>query len=148
MMIFKRGFTLVEVMVVLAVVGISMALAAPYVLDIMARHRLKGAARQVMSDMMWARMEAVSEHNEFKVFIISDHEYEILDDDDNDGKVDGNEWAGVRNIRDEYHDVSIRFSTNPIFFPRGSASAGTVTLTNPSGAKKVKIHLTGRVKMG
>lgn len=142
-----KGFTTIEIVVVAAVVGVVAAIAIPNMIGQMARYRLKGAARQVMGDLMWARMQAVSQKNEFKVFFINDHEYKILDDDDNDGKADGGEWAEIKDIRREYHDVSISFTTNPIFFPRGSASIGTITLTNGSGSKKVKIHLTGRVKI-
>jgi type IV fimbrial biogenesis protein FimT len=143
----KKGFTVVEIMVVLGIVGISAVLAVPSVVELTARFRLRGAARQVMGDLMWARMQAVSEKNEFKVLVLSDHEYIILDDDDNDGKVDGKEWIGVRDMRDAYPDVTVRFSADPIFFARGCARSGTITLTNKSGSKKVKIHITGRVKI-
>lgn len=147
MIVHEKGFTIVEIMIVFVILGISAALAMPNILDLMARAQLKGAARQVMSDLMWARMQAVSEQNAFKIFPLSGHEYGILDDDDNDGKVDGDEWSGIRDIWDEYHNVTVRFSAAPIFFPRGSALAGTITLTNKSGSRKIKIHLTGRVKM-
>jgi type IV fimbrial biogenesis protein FimT len=142
-----KGFTTLEIVIVVAILGIVGAIAIPNMIGQMEKYRLKGAARRVMGDLMWARMEAVSQKNEFKVFFVSDHEYKILDDDDNDGKIDSDEWTEIRDIRHEYHDVSISFTANPIFFPRGSASIGTITLTNPSGSKKVKIHLTGRVKM-
>jgi type IV fimbrial biogenesis protein FimT len=143
----EKGFTLVEIMFALVIFGISAALATPSVVDLMARFRLRAAARQVMGDLMWARMQAVSENNEFKVFVLSDYEYGILDDDDNDGKVDGGEWEGVRDIRDEYPGVTMRFSANPVFFPRGNARSGTISLTNRSGTKRLRIHITGRVKM-
>ena len=143
----KRGFTVVEITLVLFILGLSTAVATPSVLDLMARFRLRGAARQVMGDLMWARMHAVSENNEFKIFVLSNHEYRILDDDDNDGKVGNGEWNGVRDIQDDYPDVTIHFSGNPIFFPRGSAQAGTITLTNRNGSKKLKVHVTGRVKI-
>jgi type II secretion system protein H len=147
LIIREKGFTFVEIIIVLAILGISATLAIPSVLDLMARAQLKGAARRVMSDLMWARMQAVSEKNAFKIFPLSDHEYGILDDDDNDGNVDGGEWSGIRDLRDEYHNVSMRFTATPVFFPRGSAMAGTITVTNKSGSRKIKIHLTGRVKI-
>jgi type IV fimbrial biogenesis protein FimT len=142
------GFTLVELIIVIAILGIVAAIAVPNMIAQMPRYRLKGAARQVMGDLMWARMEAVGQKNEFRVFFINDHAYIILDDDNNDGNVDSGERTQTRDLQDGYHDVSLGFTANPIFFPRGSASGATVTLTNSSGSKKVKIHLTGRVKMG
>lgn len=142
----EKGFTIVEILAVFAMVGIAFAISVPAASEVMAGMRLNAAARQVMSDLMWARMQAVSEHNEFKVSVLSGHEYQILDDDDNDGRQDGGEWAGVRDLAEDYSGVTIRFSSSPIFFPRGSATPGTITLANQSGSKQVKIHLTGRVK--
>ncbi len=143
----SEGFTLLEIIIVIAIAGIIAAIAVPSLVNQLPRYRLSGAARQVMGDLMWARMEAVSEKNEFRIFVIDSHRYQILDDDDNDGIVGSGEKVRVKDIRDEYPDVSISNTTNPIFFPRGSASMGTITLSNSSGSKKLKIHLTGRVKM-
>ena len=143
----NKGFTILEIVIVVTIFGIVAAIAIPNMIGQMPRYRLKGAARQIMGDLMWARMQAVSQKNEFKIFFVNDHEYKILDDDDNDGKADSGEWTEIKEIRNRYHDVSISMTANPIFFPRGSASIGTITVINPGGSKKVKIHLTGRVKM-
>jgi type IV fimbrial biogenesis protein FimT len=147
MMSHRAGFTMVEMVMALVIFGIALAVATPSLLDLMARFRLKGAARQVMGDLMWVRMQAVSEQNRFKVFVLGDYQYRILDDDNNNGQVDGSEWSGVRDIRDQYPGVTMRFTANPIFYPRGSAWPGTITLTNTSGSKQIKIHITGRVKI-
>lgn len=147
MVFSQKGFTVVEVTLVLLIVGISAAVTTPGVLELMARYRLKGAARQAMGDFMWAKMRAVSEKNKFKVFLLNEYEYRILDDDNNNGKVDAGEWHRVRDIRDYYPDVTVRFTADLIFFPRGSAQPATITLTNNSGSKSVKVHITGRVKI-
>ena len=147
-----RGFTTVELMIVIAIFGILAAVAIPGFVSQMPRYRLNGAARQVMGDLMWARMQAVSQNNEFKIFFLSNHEYKILDDDDNDGAVDSTpspgEWTKTIDIHDEYHDVTFTSTNNPIFFPRGTATnLPTITLTNSAGSKTITISIAGRVRI-
>ena len=55
----QRGFTLVELMVVIAVLGIVSVLAAPSFTSSFARNHLRGAAGEAYSDMQFARAEAV-----------------------------------------------------------------------------------------
>ena len=54
-----RGFTLVELMIVVAVVAVLGVLAAPSLQSTMARVKLRGAAAEAYSDMQFARTEAV-----------------------------------------------------------------------------------------
>ncbi len=56
----SRGLTLIETMVVIAVLGILLALAAPSFRDFIATQRLKGAANELVSDMVYARSEALA----------------------------------------------------------------------------------------
>ena len=147
----KYGFTLVELMIVLVIMGIVSAIAAPNFMHYMAERRLNGAARMVMSDLMAARQKAVSHNNEFKVFFnASNRQYTLLDDDDNDGAADTGEATEVRDMQIDYYDVTLSASANPIFTPRGTSTNGTkVTLTSSrtGGTKYVKTAWTGRVKI-
>ena len=56
----KTGFTVVELLVVLAVIATTAAIAAPSVGRWIANYRVKTAARQMMTDLLSARMTAVS----------------------------------------------------------------------------------------
>lgn len=144
------GFTLIEMMIVVAVAAIMAGVAVPAFMSMLPGMRLNGASRQVMTDLMAARMDAVKQNNQFRVFFNSPgaNQYQILDDDDNDGVADMGEAITTKNIQDNYNDVTFNSTNNPIFTPRGTAtSLPTITLQNSSGSKAVTVSIAGRVKI-
>lgn len=127
-------------MVIVAIVGIVSAIAAPNYVDYMAERRLKGAAWMMMSDLMAARAKAVSQNINVAVTFTSNYGYTITGD------------AAARDIRNDYYDVTFSASANPIsFYSRGTAGSATITVTLTSartGASKcVMTESTGRVKI-
>jgi type IV fimbrial biogenesis protein FimT len=57
----QRGATLVEVMVVVAIIGILAGLAVPSYQDLIERNRLKQAAEALKSDLQWMRTETIKQ---------------------------------------------------------------------------------------
>ena len=143
-----RGFTLTELMIVVALMAILAAIAVPSIIAQMPKYRLNGAAREVLGDLVAARMQAVSQNNELKVFFLDNHSYMILDDDDNDGTADTGEATQTKDIQTDYYDVTFNSNNDPIFQPNGTASnLATITLSNTSGSHSITISSAGRVKI-
>ena len=128
----QSGFTLIEMMIVIAILGIFAGIAIPNYLSYMPKHRLNGAARQVMGDLMAARMQAVSQNTTVTVAYVSDRKYKISTEE--------------KTIN--YSNVTISSFPDISFYSRGTATNRTITLTNSTSlGKKVTVALTGRVKI-
>lgn len=137
------GFTLIELMIVLALMAIMAAIAAPSFRGYMTQNRLNGAARMVMTDLMQARSLAATENTRFKV-AFSGNTYTIsrIESDNSETQ------RLSRNIQDEYFDVTMTSNQSFVFQTNGTVAAGgTVTLTNPRGTRSVVVSNAGRVRI-
>ena len=144
----SHGFTLMEVMIVLGIMSIVLMLTNMWLSTQLPHWRLNGAVRPVMSDLVAAKMNAVVERNRQRVFFQDNRHYVILDDKNNNGKIDSGEHQEVRDIQADYQDVTMTASNNPSFLPRGTASnLASITLTNSAGSRKITVSITGRVKV-
>ena len=65
----QAGFTLVELMIVVALVAILLALAAPSFRETIARNRLEGVAGELSTDFQYARSEAVARNAQVGLFV-------------------------------------------------------------------------------
>ena len=61
------GFTLIEMMVTITVAAILMSIAAPAMQDMIASHKVRAAASELMIDMSYARSDAVSNHRQVAI---------------------------------------------------------------------------------
>lgn len=145
------GFTLVELMVTVAIIGILASIAVPSYQDMIERNRLKEAVESLKSDMMFARTEAIKRSAIINVAIDengSDWCYGINDDntacacgtagDCGIKAVAGNQFQGT--------SVDADFSTN-FNFRRGTAGNGTVIISSANYAARVIVSTMGRIRV-
>lgn len=67
----SAGFTLIELMIVIAITAILTALAVPSFSVTLNTQRISGAAEAVLNDLRWARSEAIKRNTEVRVTFTS-----------------------------------------------------------------------------
>ena len=118
-----KGFTLVELLVVVAVIAITSAIAAPNVGQWIRNYRAKTVARQLMTDLQFARMSAVAKKLQCRVNVNTvTNEYQI---EQSDGVGNWNVVGIARRLSDTtnaYSAAGVALGTGPV-----AANAWTVT---------------------
>jgi len=152
MKIFKKyGFTLLEMMIVVAIMGILSAIAVPNLKTYMAQRRLNGAVRQVFGDLMAARQRAITENRSIGVEFTSDHVYRIFADTDNDGIRDSDEAIlQTRDIYPDYSGVWIDGQSRLVaFYPNGAGRNPVINfgLSGQATSKNISVSTAGRIKI-
>ena len=129
-----RGFSITEILLATVVFGILAGIAVPQFIAFRPKNRLNGAARQVYSELMWARSKAVNDNTSYVVTFPTNQTMQIA----------GSTTKTV-SIQTEYSDVTLSSSATTITFSsRGTSDvAPTITLTNAGGSKSVTIRITG-----
>lgn len=141
------GFTLVELMTAMVIAAILLGVGVPSIISYMPRLRLNGASRQLMFDLVEARMQAVKFACNVTVHFDNDGSYTVWADRDRDGLTGSDELAS-KAISGSYVDVSMRSRTDIRFDSRGASNVnGYIVLYNTQGAKLVSVNTVGRVKI-
>src|SRR5215831_6075419 len=129
------GFTLVELMVTVAVIAIVARVAAVNVVREVPRYRLTNAASQLTWTFQALRMRAISQHHPVTVTFTNNHVYTVWTDRNDNGLSDSGEVQTI-DIHEAYPGVQFAASADPTFKPAGTVTnPPTITLTNPTGSK-------------
>lgn len=137
------GFTLLELLVVLAILAILGAVAIPVGSVLLPAFALNGAARQIQSELHRIKRQAISENVTFRLaFSETEDDYTIE-------RVGGT--TTQQGIKPLPNGIDIRNAITLGFTSRGTASpgtGGTVKLCNSKGeGTNIVLSSTGRVRI-
>ena len=154
-----HGFTLLEFLVAMAVITIMTTVGIPSFLDMIVKHRLKGATEAVYGDLQLARMEAIKRNKSISLsFQAGDPGswcYAIHDNNgcdchiENDCRIDEQTspvtyGQGFNGIDLETNFKSDTTSFNPV---RGTSNSGSITLTTNEKSSKLIVSSLGRIRV-
>jgi prepilin-type N-terminal cleavage/methylation domain-containing protein len=119
----QKGFTIFELIVVVAIITVVTGIFIPVYFSMKPTIRVNGAARQIQGDLMWARMRAVTENNDYVIAFgkagtppdLSNNTYYIYDDDDGNFITVGTETGELVKtvvIPDEYEEVGYGYTVS------------------------------------
>ncbi len=159
----KSGFSLVELMVVVAIIGLGLAIGIPtYNSTIKPTAHLNAAARLVYSDTQLARLRAISQNVRCGLaFYTGPDRYIVFIDNNSNSQRDGSDQdIKTVNLEDDYPSVQydtakgggdgISFANNAFAMaPRALATTGgSVFIKNTKGeGRKILVTITGSVRI-
>ena len=132
----KKGFTLVETMLVICLVGVLASMAAPPFFRYLASNQLATQADRMVADMQYARSLSVA-NSQILRFSVTQAGYTLTN------PVNG----AVLREYDFTEGLSLDRDQTADFFPWGMANQAVFTLSNHGGAKQITLLPTGLVEV-
>jgi len=148
------GFTLTELMVTVAIIGVLASIAVPSFQDMIERNRLKEAVESLKSDLMFARTEAIKRSQNISVNRITGNSGEWFYGlntsacDSSETVTTESDFCTVKRISGiAFNQVNlISESGNTTFsFRRGTANAGNTCFSTTNYRLRVKVSNSGRI---
>jgi len=152
----QRGITFIELMTVVAVIGIMSAMAVPSFLSYMPKLRVKSAARDVVSQLRLARSKAVAERRPYGVSFNLGNRSMITFADTNDPASQSYSVSdSLLNADTLSNDIALNSCTYAnncvVFSSTGAAStSGDLQVVTGDGSIIMSINVlasTGRVRL-
>lgn len=153
----ESGFSLIEMLVVIALIGLSVVVGYPTMIEWLERYQVRAAASEIASNIQLQRMRAVSQNLEFSIQFDPDANTYALYQGDDPGTgimLDVIPRPLPRGVTFSGADDPINTASDIIVFhPDGSlndstANTDTITVGNEQAVFQVQINrATGRVEV-
>ena len=152
----NRGFSLVELLTIVAIIGITSAFVIPNAISWRAGHKLRGVVNNCMSNLQMARLQAIRESATVAVIITANGYSIFIDDGGGGGGANNyNLDPGELQLRNITLPAGITISANTFnnsrtaFNPRGMpTNIGTLEFQNIAGDKRAAvINRVGRIRV-
>ena len=136
----NRGYSLLETVIVLALVSMGIYGASSAFLGSAPKHRLNKAAWEVQTRLNYARHKAIFEGRPFRV-MFSPTGYVVEEYD-----AVANNWRPEASGSCE--GVTIEANNSPTFHPAGTVSnLATITISNTAGTCRITLAISGRIRV-
>jgi prepilin-type N-terminal cleavage/methylation domain-containing protein len=157
----SRGFSLLELLVAMIILSVLSAVAAPGVSRMMENYRVKATSRQLISDLQFAKMKAVTENTNYQIFFdIANARYRVEKSDD---PTNCGQWRSLGDTTNPYYAKGVSLTKSftgdlVVFTPIGEAvdyantpfatDATVILATTGAAPRTVSVASSGRISVG
>lgn len=136
----RPGFTLLEILIAVLILGVILSLGAFSFNRMAPKYQLMAAAREIHSQMNYARYRAVFSGTRIRIrFFSNGYSLESFD------HLSGDWIARPRNFIDH---VWIEANNTPTFHPLGTVSnLASIYISNSSGRFRISLAISGRIRV-
>ena len=143
----SRGFTLLEILVVMVIIGLMIALVPPLFSGAVAGTKLKGSVRDLAVVLRETRSKAII-HNSEQVVLLDLRNPRYRAGNSKPESLPGNVKLAVQLVTGDYVDADERAQHALRFFPDGSSSGELITLRGGNRIYYLQLNwLTGNIEI-
>jgi prepilin-type N-terminal cleavage/methylation domain-containing protein len=136
----RRGFTLLETLVALALLGVLISAGASSFFKLAPKYRLRRATWEVQTRLSYARYKAIRQGTPVRVIFGLDG-YTVERYVDSPGAWQPESAGAIEGVR-------IQANNTPTFYPAGTVSNfATILVSNTWGTNRITLAITGRIKV-